>query len=213
MAKVTGICTNKDSGCTLAESREIQEVEKTNPVCKECGHKLKLVEKKNKKGKGSSKGKLIGIAAVAAVLIGGGIYLGVSGDKSKAPVEEPVPPVTSGSEKEDASTTVDSGTGTTVKTNTGNEAPETKEGTKKTEDKWKLDYATYEGDRNADGKAHGNGTMYFTKKHVIPGTKDCEAEAGEKVIGTFRDGKINMGTWYRKDGNEIVIKYGQKLKK
>lgn len=211
MAKVKGICTSVDSGCEKAKTREIQEVDKTNPVCGECGRKLKLVTQKPKGGD-SSMGKWIGIAAVAVVLIGGGIYLGVSGDKSKAPVEGPVPPVSSGTGA-GTSTTVDSGAGTTEGTNTGDEIPETDGETAKSEDKWKLDYATYEGDRNADGKAHGNGTLYFTKKHVIPGTKDCEAEAGEKVIGTFRDGKINMGTWYRKDGNEIVIKYGQKLKK
>ena len=72
-----------------------------------------------------------------------------------------------------------------------------------------LGYATYEGDVR-DGQPHGNGTMTFLRSHVIPGTVDCSAFAGEKVIGSFRDGKINMGTWYRHNGTQALVKLGQK---
>ena len=72
-----------------------------------------------------------------------------------------------------------------------------------------LGYAHYEGDI-ANNLPHGNGIMTFTQSHLIPGTVDCTALPGERVIGAFRDGKVNLGTWYRDDGNELVVKLGQK---
>lgn len=73
-----------------------------------------------------------------------------------------------------------------------------------------LGYATYEGPMS-NGQPHGNGTMYFKTSHVIPGTVNVTAEAGEKVIGAFRDGKINVGTLYRKNGNQVVVRAGQQF--
>ena len=72
-----------------------------------------------------------------------------------------------------------------------------------------LGFATYEGGMR-NGQPHGNGTMTFRMRHLIPGTVDCEAASGEKVIGSFREGKINMGTWYRNDGSQALVKLGQK---
>lgn len=72
-----------------------------------------------------------------------------------------------------------------------------------------LGYATYDGDTR-DGQPHGNGILTFSSSHLIPGTVDCTASAGEKVIGTFREGKVNMGTWYRNDGTQLMVKLGQK---
>ena len=79
-----------------------------------------------------------------------------------------------------------------------------------------LGYATYEplpqdglsGVKN--GQPHGNGIMRFKSSHTIPGTQDCVAEAGEWVNGMWRDGKINVGTWYRNDGNQVIVKLGQR---
>ncbi|MCR5013165.1 MAG: hypothetical protein K6A28_00140 [Bacteroidales bacterium] len=79
-----------------------------------------------------------------------------------------------------------------------------------------LGFATYEpmpqegmpGVKN--GKPHGNGIMRFKSSHIIPGTQDCVAEAGEWVNGMWRDGKINAGTWYRNDGNQVIVKLGQR---
>ena len=72
-----------------------------------------------------------------------------------------------------------------------------------------LGYASYDGGSQG-GQPHGNGTMTFRQSHLIPGTADCQAQPGEKVIGTWRDGKINMGTWYRNDGSQAVVKLGQR---
>lgn len=72
-----------------------------------------------------------------------------------------------------------------------------------------LGYASYDGDIR-DGQPHGNGILTFTSSHLIPGTVDCTANAGEKVIGSFREGKVNMGTWYRNDGTQLMVKLGQR---
>lgn len=69
-----------------------------------------------------------------------------------------------------------------------------------------LGYASYQGDVK-NGKPHGNGTMLFKSRQLIPGTKDNYAEKGEQVIGAFRDGEINMGTLYQKNGNRVVVKH------
>ena len=80
-----------------------------------------------------------------------------------------------------------------------------------------LGYATYEPMEGAsgikDGKPHGNGIMRFKSRQTIPGTVDCVAEPGEWVNGMWRDGKVNAGTWYRNDGNQIIVKLGQRYNK
>lgn len=76
-----------------------------------------------------------------------------------------------------------------------------------------LGFAVFEFDKangTKNGQPHGNGTMRFKKQHVIPGTYDCMAEAGESVNGAWRDGKINFGTWYRNNGEKVTVKLGQR---
>lgn len=85
-----------------------------------------------------------------------------------------------------------------------------KQGTASTSGKKDLGYATFEGPMQ-NGKPHGNGTLYFKQNHVIPGTVNVTAEAGEKVIGSFREGKVNVGTLYRKNGNQVVVRAGQEF--
>lgn len=68
-----------------------------------------------------------------------------------------------------------------------------------------LGYAIYTG-MIKNGKPHGNGTLEYKRSHKIISNKEYQASPGEKFIGTFREGKINMGTWYQKDGNTVVIK-------
>lgn len=64
-----------------------------------------------------------------------------------------------------------------------------------------------------NGQPHGNGIMRFKSRQTIPGTVDCVAEPGEWVNGMWRDGKINVGTWYRNDGNQVIVKLGQRYNK
>lgn len=74
---------------------------------------------------------------------------------------------------------------------------------------WDLGYATYQGTMK-NGKPHGNhNTMDFKERHLVPGTSTVYAEAGEKVIGNFRNGKLNDGTLHRKSGNIVSVREGQ----
>lgn len=73
-----------------------------------------------------------------------------------------------------------------------------------------LGYAYFKGDvRN--GKPHGNGEMTFKNRQLIPGTNNCIALQGETVVGTWRDGKINMGTWFRNNGDRLTVNYGSSM--
>ena len=86
MALVKGICKNFGE-CDMADNKEIQEVEKSNFVCEECGKPLHPVEGTTKKLI-----PIIGGAVVALAAIGGGIYAltgSSSGEK-----EPPQPQVT-----------------------------------------------------------------------------------------------------------------------
>lgn len=80
-----------------------------------------------------------------------------------------------------------------------------------------LGFATYEALEGSSGikygQPHGNGIMRFKNRQTIPGTVDCIAEPGEWVSGMWRDGKINVGTWYRNDGNQVIVKLGQRYNK
>lgn len=77
MALVKGICKNFGE-CDLADSKEVQEVDKTNFVCEECGKPLHPVEGSSKpSGKIGKRPnwKLIGLIAGAVAAIGIGAYL------------------------------------------------------------------------------------------------------------------------------------------
>lgn len=96
MALVKGICKNFGE-CDLADNREVQEVDKANFVCEECGKSLYPIGGGGKSsgnvGSGTNK-KLIGIIAAAVLgvgAIGGGIYAFMGGG-TKA--KEPTPVLT-----------------------------------------------------------------------------------------------------------------------
>lgn len=63
-------------------------------------------------------------------------------------------------------------------------------------------WGRYEGARQG-GKPHGNGVLYITRQHTINGET---AQPGERIQGVFRNGYVNMGTWFKKDGNAVVVK-------
>ncbi len=82
-----GVCTNPD--CDMCMTRTVQEIEPGEDfICADCGVPLKEVSGKDKSnhGKpstGGGKGKLIGIIAGAAVVLGGGgAWFLLGGDKS-----------------------------------------------------------------------------------------------------------------------------------
>lgn len=64
---------------------------------------------------------------------------------------------------------------------------------------------TYEG-ATQNGKPHGNGTMTFNKKCVVPGSKgNIVAQPGEYAQGKWVNGEVNLVTLYQKDGNRVII--------
>jgi len=76
MALVKGICKNFGE-CDLADNKEVQEVDKTNFVCEECGKPLHPVEGGSKPSEGIGKGpnkKLIALIAGAVLVVAGGGY-------------------------------------------------------------------------------------------------------------------------------------------
>lgn len=91
MALIKGICKNFGE-CDLADNKEVQEVDKTNFVCEECGKPLYLIEGGPKPsgniGKGPNKTLIAIIAGAVLVVaaIGGGTYALMKPDP-----EPPVP--------------------------------------------------------------------------------------------------------------------------
>ena len=68
-----------------------------------------------------------------------------------------------------------------------------------------LGFAIYQGDVK-NGKPEGNGIMTFKSQHIIPGSKgDVVAEPGEYVVGTWRNGEVNLVTLHQKNGNKPII--------
>lgn len=178
MPKKTGVCINV-SNCTKARSRELQTVEATNFVCEECGKDLK---EKKKKGGPEINVKLI-IGAIAAILILVGVYFGI----------------TTGIGEEE--TTTDTTTQTKIE-----EIVEPAKVTEPIEEVSKpVEPYTYEGGTQ-NGKPHGNGTMTFNTKHVVPGSKgNIIAQPGEYAQGKWINGEVNLVTLYQKDGNRVII--------
>ena len=64
-------------------------------------------------------------------------------------------------------------------------------------------WGKYTGQRNAQGLPHGNGVLRITRSTTINGET---AQPGERIEGVFRNGYVNMGSWYKNDGNVVVVK-------
>lgn len=64
-------------------------------------------------------------------------------------------------------------------------------------------WGRYEGPRDANGLPHGSGVLRITRQTIINGQT---AQPGGRIEGVFRNGYVNMGTWYQNDGNAVVVK-------
>ncbi|MBP3252196.1 MAG: hypothetical protein J6M25_06080 [Prevotella sp.] len=64
-------------------------------------------------------------------------------------------------------------------------------------------WGRYEGPRDNNGLPHGTGVMRITRSTTINGQT---AQPGERIEGVFRNGYVNLGTWYQNDGNAVVVK-------
>ena len=215
MAKIKGVCHNYE-GCDMASEKVVQEVEKSNFVCQECGKPLYPVKQQTQPWWKKHQRELTLGAGV--LIIGGGITGGIlafGGDKEE-PVKEPAKVQT---EQVD-STKVDS-----VVAQPQAEEPkaaEPKAAEPKAEEpkvyvpkpaggnstasstSKNLGYGKYEGNMK-NGQPHGTGIIYYTTRHQVVPSKDIYAESGDYVTGSFRDGKLMSGQLHRKDGNQEFV--------
>ncbi|MCI6485048.1 MAG: hypothetical protein MSA20_02205 [Bacteroidales bacterium] len=214
MAKIKGVCHNYE-GCDMASEKVVQEVEKSNFVCQECGKPLYPVKQQPQPWWKRHQRELTLGAGV--LIIGGGITGGIlafSGDKEE-PAKEPAkvdttqvdttkvdspvvvqPPVVDPPVEGPQGGVKQPGGGGGVKQPvSGDPAPSTSKN---------LGYGKYEGAMK-NGQPHGNGTIYYTTRHQVVPSKDIYAESGDYVTGSFRDGKLVSGQLHRKDGNQEFV--------
>ena len=214
MAKIKGVCHNYE-GCDMASEKVVQEVEKSNFVCQECGKPLYPVKPQPQPWWKKHQRELTLGAGV--LIIGGGITGGIlafSCDKEE-PAKEPAkvdttqvdttkvdspvvvqPPVVDPPVEGPQGGVKQPGGGGGVKQPvSGDPAPSTSKN---------LGYGKYEGAMK-NGQPHGNGTIYYTTRHQVVPSKDIYAESGDYVTGSFRDGKLVSGQLHRKDGNQEFV--------
>lgn len=212
MAKIKGVCHNYE-GCDMASEKVVQEVEKSNFVCQECGKPLYAVKQPPQPWWKKHQRELTLGAGV--LIIGGGITGGIlafSGDKEESAKEPEIVQTPVDSTKVD-STKVDPTKVDTVVTPPSTEGPNTDtSGGKQTDGRnskpsstsKNLGYGKYEGAMK-NGQPHGTGTIYYTTRHQVVPSKDIYAESGDYVTGSFRDGKLMSGQLHRKDGNQEFV--------
>ena len=215
MAKIKGVCHNYE-GCDMASEKVVQEVEKSNFVCQECGKPLYPVKQPPQPWWKKHQRELTLGAGV--LIIGGGITGGIlafSGDKEE-PAKEPAkvdttqvdttkvdspvviqPPVVDPPVEGPQGGVKQPGGGGGVKQPAGGNSAASS--TSKN-----LGYGKYEGAMK-NGQPHGTGTIYYTTRHQVVPSKDIYAESGDYVTGSFRDGKLVSGQLHRKDGNQEFV--------
>ena len=207
MAKIKGVCHNYE-GCDMASEKVVQEVEKSNFVCQECGKPLYPVKPQPQPWWKKHQRELTLGAGV--LIIGGGITGGIlafSGDKEE-PAKEPEKVQT---EQVD-STKVDSVVAQPQAEEPKAEKPKVDVPKAKQpvivdpapSTSKNLGYGKYEGAMK-NGQPHGTGTIYYTTRHQVVPSKDIYAESGDYVTGSFRDGMLMSGQLHRKDGNQEFV--------
>lgn len=210
MAKIKGVCHNYE-GCDMASEKVVQEVEKSNFVCQECGKPLYAVKQQPQPWWKKHQRELTLGAGV--LIIGGGITGGIlafGGDKEE-PAKEPAKVQTAQVD----STKVDSTKVDSVAQPPANgpkkEGPKVGEPVKQpvsgdpaSPTSKNLGYGKYEGAMK-NGQPHGTGTIYYTTRHQVVPSKDIYAESGDYVTGSFRDGMLMSGQLHRKDGNQEFV--------
>ena len=215
MAKIKGVCHNYE-GCDMASEKVVQEVEKSNFVCQECGKPLYPVKQPPQPWWKKHQRELTLGAGV--LIIGGGITGGIlafSGAK-----EEPAKESAKVDTTQVDTTKVDSVVAQPQAGEHKAEKPKTEgpkaEGPKvdvqqpgggnsnASSTSKNLGYGKYEGAME-NGQPHGRGIIYYNTRHQVVPSKDIYAESGDYVTGSFRDGMLMSGQLHRKDGNQEFV--------
>lgn len=219
MAKIKGVCHNYE-GCDMASEKVVQEVEKSNFVCQECGKPLYPVKQQPQPWWKKHQRELTLGAGV--LIIGGGITGGIlafSGDKEEPAKEtakvdttqvdtkkvDTVPQPNPGPIGDPKPTGTEHGGGGVNQPAGGDGVKQPAGGNSAASSTSKnLGYGKYEGAMK-NGQPHGTGTIYYTTRHQVVPSKDIYAESGDYVTGSFRDGMLMSGQLHRKDGNQEFV--------
>ena len=224
MAKIKGVCHNYD-GCDKAAEKIVQEAEKSNFVCEECGKPLYPIKKGPKPaGDGKRIATLIAIFGGAALVIGGivyGIVFGVQKSRENAEAErieiarqdsiraaeaaeqarlDSIKALEEAAEAarlaEEAAAAAEQARLDSIKA-----AEEAAKAVKKVS-KGSLDYGKWSGAWK-NGRPNGTGTMTYTKEHLIDSRdpKKRVAQPGDYIIGEFSNGRLVQGKWYDASNN------------
>lgn len=224
MAKIKGVCHNYD-GCDKAAEKIVQEAEKSNFVCEECGKPLYPIKKGPKPaGDGKRIATLIAIFGGAALVIGGivyGIVFGVQKSRENAEAErieiarqdsiraaeaaeqarlDSIKALEEAAETarlaEEAAAAAEQARLDSIKA-----AEEAAKAVKKVS-KGSLDYGKWSGAWK-NGQPNGTGTMTYTKEHLIDSRdpKKRVAQPGDYIIGEFSNGRLVQGKWYDASNN------------
>ena len=208
MAKIKGVCHNYE-GCDMASEKVVQEVEKSNFVCQECGKPLYPVKQQPQPWWKKHQRELTLGAGV--LIIGGGITGGIlafSGDKEE-PAKEPAKVDTAQVDTTKVDSVVAQPQAEKPKAEEPKvDVPKAKQpaggNSAASSTSKNLGYGKYEGAMK-NGQPHGTGTIYYTTRHQVVPSKDIYAESGDYVTGSFRDGKLMSGQLHRKDGNQEFV--------
>ena len=203
MAKIKGVCHNYE-GCDMASEKVVQEVEKSNFVCQECGKPLYPVKPQPQPWWKKHQRELTLGAGV--LIIGGGITGGIlafSGDKEE-PAKEPAKVDTTQVDTTKVDTVAQPPIVDPIPVPNPKDKDKEPGGSPAPTTSKNLGYGNYEGAMQ-NGQPHGTGTIYYTTRHQVVPSKDIYAESGDYVTGSFRDGKLMSGQLHRKDGNQEFV--------
>lgn len=203
MAKIKGVCHNYE-GCDMASEKVVQEVEKSNFVCQECGKPLYPVKQQTQPWWKKHQRELTLGAGV--LIIGGGITGGIlafGGDKEE-PAKEPAKVQTPQVDSTKVDTVAQPPIVDPIPVPNPKDKDKEPGNSAASSTSKNLGYGNYEGAMK-NGQPHGTGTIYYTTRHQVVPSKDIYAESGDYVTGSFRDGKLMSGQLHRKDGNQEFV--------
>ena len=224
MAKIQGVCHNYD-GCDKAAGKIVQEAEKSNFVCEECGKPLYPIKKGPKPtGNGKRIAILIAIFGGAALVIGGivyGIVFGVQKSRENAELElieaarqdsiraaeaaeqARLDSIKAAEEAAEAARLAEEAAAAAeqARLDSIKAAEEAAKSVKKVS-KGSLDYGKWSGAWK-NGQPNGTGTMTYTKEHLIDSRdpKKRVAQPGDYIIGEYSNGRLVQGKWYDASNN------------
>lgn len=226
MAKIKGICKNIDGDCSLAFNKTVQEAEKDDFVCSECGAPLKEVTAAPAKSGGSSN-KLIPIIIGAVVAIGAVVGCGFAMGwfDSKTESEELVEDADGSLTMDIPETDVDTRDfivedSASIEITPAEEAAVQEEGVKEeakeaTPAKVKESAPAVSGKNLGYGYYSGSyptgvGTIKINRPHTFETTSgSVDAGPGDMVVGAkFKDGKLVQGELHSADGSRTWMAFG-----